>query len=251
MTPEILVPSYSLPLVLASFLVSALGAYTALTAMTLHRGRGGVNRFNVFLAGLSLGGVGIWSMHFLGMTAWHVDMALGYRLPETLVSLAAAVAASTVALGYMAAGPFSLRRLAVAGPVTGLGVAGMHYLGMYSMRFGGYFDWNLATVALSVLIAMATATVALWLAFHVVSQRHRVAASLLMAAAVSTMHYTGMAAADVVCTTQNRMARLAGLLTPGDLPLMVIMVAVGIAIFITTDLLIQRAFRQPAALRTR
>lgn len=236
-------PSYDSALVVASFLISALGAYSALTAMSLHRSQGRVSRFNVFLAALALGGVGIWSMHFLGMLAWHVELAVGYRLVETVVSLVAAVLASALALGYMAAGPFTFSRLAVAGTLTGVGVAAMHYLGMHSMRFGGYFDWNLVIVAGSVLIAVVAATAALWLAFHVQGRAHRVAASFVMAGAVCTMHYTGMAAASVVCTTSTPKAWLPGLLRPADLPMLVIVVALGVAAFIAMDLLIQRTAR--------
>lgn len=250
MVPQVLDPSYNLALVVASFMISALGAYTALTAMSLHRARGSISLFNVFLAGLALGGVGIWSMHFLGMLAWDVDLAIGYRLSETLVSLVAAIAASALALGYLAAGRFTFARLAVAGTLTGLGVAAMHYLGMYSMRFGGYFDWNLAVVFGSVLIAVVAATAALWLAFHVRSHLHRVAASFVMAGAVCTMHYTGMAAASVVCTTTDRKAWLPDLLRPADLPMLVIIVALSVAGFIAMDTLIQRTTRHSGTARS-
>ena len=33
----------------------------------------------------------------------------------------------------------------------------MHCLGMYGMRFGGYFDWSTGLVALSVVIAIVGA----------------------------------------------------------------------------------------------
>lgn len=248
MTPEILDPTYDLLLVVASFFVSALGAYAALAAASVVRKADGrVSRLNATLAGLALGGVGIWSMHFLGMLAWDAGIAVGYRPVETAVSFVAAVAASAIALGYMAAGEFSYRRLAVAGPLTGLGVSAMHFLGMGSMRFGGYLDWNLAVVALAIGIAVAAASAALWLAFHTRSRAHRVGAALLMATAVCTMHYTGMAAADVVCTTADRALRLPGLLYGGDLQTLVIVLAVSAALLVGMDALFQWMTRQTAA----
>ncbi|HSW04427.1 MHYT domain-containing protein [Aquabacterium sp.] len=241
MTPELLPVTYAPLLVALSYLVSALGAFTALSAAAAaHRTNRQVNRFNIFLAGLALGGVGIWSMHFVGMLGWKVQLGVGYRLLETIVSLVAAVIVSALALGFVAADPTQLRRILLAGPLAGIGVAVMHYLGMYSMSFGGYFDWDATIVGISVLIAMFAATAALWLAFRTRERWHRITAALVMAAAVCTMHYTGMAAASVVCTTSNRYAVSPDLLRPSDLPWFVTLVAFSVAFMIAIDLRMQR-----------
>jgi NO-binding membrane sensor protein with MHYT domain len=243
MNPEVIATDHRLGLVLLSFAISAIGAYTALAAAAaaVRRSRPGhLDRLNVVLAGLSLGGIAIWAMHFIGMIAWQVEIGVGYRLLETLVSLVAAVVVSTVALGWVVASGGKLSRIAVAGPLAGLGVAAMHYLGMASMRFSGYFVWDMAIVALSVFIAMAAASAALWLAFRTPSRSHRAGAALLMAGAVCTMHYTGMAGATVVCTSREPNPLLAQLLRPADLPVPVIAVAGCIALIIGLDLWMQR-----------
>ena len=241
MTQELLPVTYSPLLVALSYAISAAGAYTALSAAGAARPVGQrVNRLNIFLAGLALGGIGIWSMHFIGMVAWKADLSVGYRPLETIVSLVAAVLVSSLALGYVASGPVTLRRLLVAGPLAGVGVAVMHYLGMHSMQFGGFFEWDAKVIGVSVLIAMVAATAALWLAFNTRDRRHRVVAALVMAAAVCTMHYTGMAAASVICTSNTRYTMLPDLLRPSDLPVIVLILAVGVACMIAADLLIQR-----------
>lgn len=241
MAPEVLATAFDTNWVAISFIVSVIGAYTALwVAPSVAGGGGKVNWFNAGLSGLALGGVGIWSMHFLGMLAYEVPLAVGYRLAELVVSLVAAVFVSSLAIGYMAARPFTFRRLAVAGPLAGLGVAVMHYLGMYGMRFGGYFDWDWSIVALSVVIAVVAASAALWLAFHAKRRAHRMAAATVMGVAVCTMHYTGMAAASVVCTTANRRAFLPDLLRPSDLGAAIVVVAVGVAAMIAMDVFLQR-----------
>ncbi len=237
-------PSYDTALVVASFLISALGAYCALAAMALVRGRDGrVSKLNAVFAGLALGGVGIWSMHFLGMMAWSIDAPTGYEPMETAFSLLLAVGASVLALGYMAAGPFTLRRLLVAGPLAGLGVAGMHFVGMGSMRFAGTLQWNFGLVVLSVVIAVVAATAALWLAFAVRGRSHRVGAAFVMASAVSLMHYTGMAAADVLCSTGDRTIGLPGLLYRSDLMTMVVSVALAVVAIMGIDVFFQRVLR--------
>lgn len=242
MNPEVLVASFDAGWVALSFVISVIGSYTALWVAPSVAGphSGQVNWFNAALSGLALGGVGIWSMHFLGMLAYEVPLAVGYRLFELVVSLVAAVVVSALAIGYMSARAFAWQRLLVAGPLAGLGVAVMHYLGMFGMRFGGFFDWNLPVVLLSVLIAVVAASAALWLAFHTRSASKRAGAALVMGAAVCSMHYTGMAAASVVCTTENRGALLPGLLRAGDLGLAIAVVAIGIALMVATDVAIQR-----------
>lgn len=241
MNPTLLNASYSMPLVALSFAVSMIGSLTALSAAAAaRRPDRSVNRLNIGMSGLALGGVGIWATHFIGMVAWSVDLRVGYQLFTTLASLAAAVLVSTSALGYVAAEPLNLRRLLVAGPLAGVGVAAMHYVGMASMTFGGFFDWNLPLVGLSLLIAVIAATAALWLAFHTRARSHRVAASAIMAAAVCAMHYTGMAAASVVCTARDRVLPY-DLLRPGEMPLLVLAVSLCVAGVIAVDLLAQRA----------
>lgn len=241
MTPEVLPTSFDALLVALSILVSFCGAYSALAAAThIRRADGSVNLLNAALAGVALGGVGIWAMHFLGMEAWKTGLAMGYGPIGTVLSLLVAVAASAVALGYMAAARFSMKRLAVAGPLAGLGVSAMHFVGMDAMRFGGFLEWHIGLTLLAVLIAVVAASAALWLAFHVRRVKHRAGAALLMAVAVCAMHYTGMAAADVVCTTADRYARIAGLLYSDDMKLLVAVVAVGISLMVGLDALLQR-----------
>jgi NO-binding membrane sensor protein with MHYT domain len=241
MTPVLLPVAYDLPMIILSWVVSAIGAFTALSAIGRARQTttGRVDRFNVLMAGVALGGVGIWAMHFIGMLGWRVDLGVGYRLLETMVSLVAAIIVSTLALGFVAAGP-ALWRVLVAGPVAGIGVTVMHYLGMYSMRFNGFFAWDWNIVALSAAIAMTAATAALWLAFNTHRLWHRALAAPVMATAVVLMHYTGMTAASVMCTTANRKAMLPDLLRPSDLPVLVLTISLGVALMIGTDLTIQK-----------
>lgn len=252
MTPEVLPTSFDTLLVAVSILVSFCGAYAALaSAAHIRSADGTVNPLNALLAGVALGGVGIWSMHFLGMEAWKTGLAVGYGAIGTVLSLLVAVLASAVALGYMAAAHFSWQRLAVAGPLAGLGVSAMHFLGMDAMRFGGFLEWHVGRTLLAVLIAVVAATAALWLAFHVRSAKHRVAAAAVMALAVCAMHYTGMAAADVVCTTTDRYARIAGLLYSDDMKLLVGVVGVGIALMVGLDALLQRITQTRDSLSSR
>ena len=68
----------------------------------------------------------------------------------------------------------------------------MHYTGMASMNVHGHMHHDLFWVLAATLIAPVATTVALWCASRLDGLPAIMSASLLMGAAVSLMHYTGM-----------------------------------------------------------
>ena len=241
---EIAQTSYQTGLVALSYAIAVLGSFVALTAARrIHGSRGGIQWLNVLAAGAALGGIGVWSMHFTGMLALNLGMGTGYSMAETLISLIAAVAATSAALAFVAQRPESGARVLGAGVLLGLGVAFMHYLGMVGMRFPGVITWDWGVVALSVAIAVAAASAALWLAFRTRSVGTRLLAAAVMGVAVCAMHYTGMAAADFICTTPaQRFATPQGLgvISSMDLALLTPLVAISMAALIGYDQILQR-----------
>lgn len=186
-----------------SFLVSALGAYVALLAAGRVRDEsrdGQVHLGYVGLAALALGGVGIWSMHFIGMQAQLLPFAVGYQVGLTILSLVVAVVFSGLAIWFVAAPSVNPWRYLIGGVFAGAAVAAMHYIGVAAMRMPGFFEWRPSMVLLSIVIAIAAATAALWLAFNLVTERQRILAAGVMALAVCGMHYTGALAGPVICT---------------------------------------------------
>lgn len=143
-------------------------------------------------------GCGIWTMHFIAMIGFQVEETrIRYDAGLTLLSLAVAVIVVGIGVfivGYRGAGTANL---ALAGTVTGLGVAAMHYLGMYAMRINGAISYDVLTVSLSIVIAIVAATAALWAAVTIRGFMTSLGASLVMGVAVSGMHYTAMAAVSV------------------------------------------------------
>lgn len=249
---ELLSPSYKISLVLLSYVLAVVGSFIALTAARRIRfGEQGVSFFNLLAASTALGGIGVWSMHFTGMLALNLGMASGYSMLETVVSLIAAIGATAAALAYVAKDPGSSRRILLAGALLGLGVAVMHYLGMFGMRFPGFIVWSKELIALSVVIAMVAASAALWLAFRTGSVGLRLVAALVMGVAVCSMHYTGMAAADFVCTSSpaERFSTMQGFLviSAADLPALTGILAVGMSLMIAYEQWLQKAFDRPHA----
>ncbi|MEW1648658.1 MHYT domain-containing protein [Streptomyces sp. NPDC091219] len=189
---------YGLVTPAAAYLMACLGSLLGLRCVvrTLH-GDPGWRPGWLVLGATSLG-CGIWTMHFIAMTGFTLQQApITYDVPLTILSLAVAivvVAAGVFIVGYRGAAPATL---AVAGGITGLGVATMHYLGMYAMRLNGDIRYDPVIVGLSVIIAVIAATAALWAAVSVRGLLRSLGAAMVMGVAVCGMHYTGMAAVSV------------------------------------------------------
>lgn len=95
----------------------------------------------------------------------------------------------------------SLGRLILGGVTAALGACFMHYIGMLAMEFPGEVVWRPEMVFVSCLIAAVAGTAAFLILFRLLSlfpdlEVLRLASALLMAIAVSAMHYTGMSAAQ-------------------------------------------------------
>lgn len=207
MSPGEVVPlSFNGSLVALSFLIAALGSYVALLAAAGIRAEtqdGEIRLGYICIGAVAMGGVGIWSMHFIGMVAQNLPFEVGYQVGLTTLSFLVAAGFSGWAFWYVGRDRYTFFRCLVGGSAAGFGVASMHYLGMSAMRMPAVLLWDLPLVVLSVLIAVVAATAALWLAFNTQNERQRVGAAILMAVAVCGMHYTGAAAGSVVCTTPN------------------------------------------------
>ncbi|WP_137188924.1 putative bifunctional diguanylate cyclase/phosphodiesterase [Stenotrophomonas rhizophila] len=193
--------TYSQSLVVFSLLVAILASYTALDmAGRLASTQGRVARW--WLAGGAAAmGLGIWSMHFIGMLAFHLPIPVGYDLGITLFSLAVSVGASAYALWLVSRPALPWTRLCAGAVLMGLGIAAMHYLGMAALQMQPGIEYDPFWFTLSLVIAVVAAGAALWIAFRLRLEQRRALllrgmASVVMGLAIVGMHYTGMAAAN-------------------------------------------------------
>ena len=195
-------------LVAVSFIVAVFASYTALElAERLRASRGYARWFWQTAAAIVLGG-GVWSMHFIAILAFQIPLSHAYD--PFLTILSGMVAIGAVACGLQVVqNKATWPRIVVAGVLVGFGVATMHYAGMAALRLPGQVYYEPGLFALSVLIAVAAATLALWLAYYLRFAWQRGAAALVMALAVCGMHYTGMAATVIVAGPAN-LSRLDG-----------------------------------------
>ena len=191
--------SYGLLNPLLGYAMSCLGAFLGLRCVILARAYEGAARARwLTLAAVSIGAVGIWAMHFIAMLGFSVPgEPILYNVPMTIGSMLLAVAVVGVGLFIVGFGDGGWPRLLAGGVIIGVGVAAMHYMGMGAMSMPGSMSYNAPLVALSVLIAIAAGTAALWIGTWVRSMAATLGAALVMGIAVTGMHYTGMAALHV------------------------------------------------------
>ncbi|AMD46421.1 hypothetical protein BTL50_07300 [Bordetella holmesii] len=145
-------------------------------------------------------GLGIWSMHFVGMLAFSLPISLGYDLALTGLSLVIAICSSAFALWVVTRSSLPRLRLVGAALLMGCGIAAMHYVGMEAMRMYPAIEYSPGLFFLSVVVAIVASGAALWITHNLRLTRpgapaYRVFAAVVMGLAIVGMHYTGMAAA--------------------------------------------------------
>lgn len=148
-------------------------------------------------AGTAIGS-GIWIMHLIVMLGFGLEGSpVRYDVPLTMLSLLAAIILTGCGLFAVTNSRSPARGIVLGGLCLGLGIAGMHYLGTAAMQFHGTMHHDLALVAISVVIAVAAAMTAMWLALTVRGFRGTLVSALVMGAAATLTEYTGIAALDV------------------------------------------------------
>jgi NO-binding membrane sensor protein with MHYT domain len=189
-------------LVALSIGVAIIASFVALDLVSRVAAMRAVRAARYWLAGGAVSmGIGIWSMHFIGMLAFRLPMPMAYDTAGTLLSLSIAVLVSGFALHTASSREVNANRLASAGICMGLGIAALHYAGMEAMEVEPAIRYDPMLVMVSIAIAVAASITALRIAFEVRTKtapgalRKKAYAAVVMGIAIAGMHYTAMAAA--------------------------------------------------------
>lgn len=189
---------YSMPLVVLSFFIAFAASYTALFINRRIRENGFFHK-NVWLTLASLAmGLGIWSMHFIGMSALMLPIHMEYRVSTTIFSIVPAIIASYIAFYFANRKNTSIFTFITAGIFMGLGISSMHYIGMAAMEMDAEYYYKPSVFILSIIIAMGASFASLYI-FSIISKSMdriaiKIVTAILMATAITSMHYTGMVA---------------------------------------------------------
>lgn len=195
------IPSY----VVLSYLVAFISAYAALSfSMGIVKAQKLISQNISYHFGSLVLGMGIWSMHFIGMLAYKMDMYVEYDPLLTALSALPAIIASYLVLNIIKHKAIKLKTLILRALVLGFGICVMHYMGMYAMHMDADIVYRIDLFALSFLIAVGASGGALYI-FHILTHEltrlkftYKILSAALMAAGICAMHYTGMHAMSFV-----------------------------------------------------
>jgi signal transduction histidine kinase len=191
-------------LVVLSIAISVLVSYAALCIVGRIRAADSDNKRHLWLlAGSLTMGIGVWAMHFIGMLALKLPIAVSYDLLLTLLSIGAAILSSYVGFALISRPKISKIALIVC-LVMGSGVGSMHFIGMAAMQ--GISRQLIMQYEPKLLLVTNLFVVLLWgfalsVDFFVDNSKKKrstlwakIGAALIMGSAWCGLHYTAMAA---------------------------------------------------------
>jgi diguanylate cyclase (GGDEF)-like protein len=200
---------YDLKLVALSLVIAVIASYSALELAGRVSQAKGRTSWVWLIGGAIAMGIGIWSMHFVGMLAFHLPIPVAHDARITMLSMAIAVVVSAPGLFVASRPALTGTNITAGATLMGIGISAMHYTGMHAMQMSPPIEYNPPLFVASVVIAIVASGAALWMAFNLRHRRSglavltRLGSAVVMGLAITGMHYTGMAAAqfapDSVC----------------------------------------------------
>ncbi|GGC92196.1 EAL domain-containing protein [Vreelandella lutescens] len=202
---------HDIPLVMLSWLVALAASFASLEIIRLvGRISSSLWRRTWLIAGASVMGAGVWSMHFVGMHAYRLDFHVSHSHLLTLLSILPAIVGSLVAMTLLCREHLTHRTLIIAGTSLGLGIGVMHYSGMAAMRMPATLYYALDLFLASLVVAVGLGVLSAY-AYRLCRmengkahyQRYAFLSALCISLAVSGMHYVAMQAAWFVPLEAN------------------------------------------------
>ncbi|WP_027964841.1 putative bifunctional diguanylate cyclase/phosphodiesterase [Halalkalibacillus halophilus] len=224
---------YNLSLVSLSIIIAIVASYAAIT-LNERLMRVGIMHYTywIILASLTMG-LGIWAMHFIGMSAYESSASFSYNWFLTGLSVLPAIGASLIAFWLVYIRKIHKLVFIIAGIVMGIGIAGMHYMGMEAMQIpNGYLSYDMMWLILSVVVAILISLLALYILMNqggALKWHHKAIVSLLLGFGISSMHYTGMRATTLV-VNESQMEMASGSAHSMEIVVMAVTAIIGIMI---------------------
>lgn len=231
---------YSVPIIILSIAIACCASYTAISMNQRMKENSFFHKsFWLILSSLAMG-LGIWSMHFIGMSAFMLPLQMEHDVLLTTISALPAVFFSYVAFAFAnRAKHNTIFSTISAAVIMGLGISLMHYIGMMAMEMEAEHYYRIWPLLVSIIIAVLVSFVALFifskLQKYMGNRLIKLLTSILLGLAITSMHYTGML--SVVFYVEERMLINSHHMHQMDMTLMITVVTVGITLlFLLTGL---------------
>ncbi|WP_029086418.1 MHYT domain-containing protein [Brevundimonas aveniformis] len=192
-----LTTEHDLRLVVLAALVCLIGVCAAVRLFVHSREVDGT----IGLAWLALTGVvagaSVWATHFIAMLGYDPSFEAGYEPVGTVASLMIAIVGAIGAFSMWHLRPGKLGTIASGLILAGV-IGAMHYIGMNAFQTKGVIVWDPVLVTASFVLAMAIAPLALLALGKSQRWRATFVATGLLAVAICSLHFTGMAAVTIM-----------------------------------------------------
>lgn len=185
---------YSIPVVIISFFLICIASYTALE-MNNRTEYHTIFPQNVWLVlGAIALGFGIWSMHFVGMFAFSLPIAIRFDRFLTMISIVPALLASFLSFYIAKRALKSSWYKHISGVITGIGAIVTFYVVMLAMNTEAYYTVNFGVLSLAIITTIIFSIVSNWIYGSIKRSRiTQLLASIVLSIAVCSMHYIGVA----------------------------------------------------------
>jgi diguanylate cyclase (GGDEF)-like protein len=183
-------------LVVAS-LVCVIGSLISMRLFARTRRTTGGKRVHWLLLSAIVCGCTIWTTHFIAMLGYEPPVIHAYDPILTLVSLLIAIGASLAAF-VVSSSTRSSFMIEAGGAILGLGVAAMHFTGMFAFVMTGYFVWDMTMVVVAVMLGAVFGAVAMNRIARPVTRFCKYGSSIALVLAIVSMHFTAMGSFSIV-----------------------------------------------------
>ncbi|KAJ3498663.1 hypothetical protein NLG97_g949 [Lecanicillium saksenae] len=206
--------SFHAGFVCLSYAVSLVGAGSTLELMRRRTSHKGYHNFFLLAgAAMCMGGIAIWSMHFIGNRALFIfdgqsDLQVAYSTGLTVASMFVPILVLLLAfLAVTNNDRVQWWKISLAGSLSGGAICGMHYLGNASIS-NYRCTYTIAYVVGAAIIAVSASTAALAIFFVFESSWktawwRRVLCAAVLAGAVSGMHWCAAVGTQYVLVGQR------------------------------------------------
>ena len=191
---------YDLELVIYSIVAAFILCYLATLSIQQLRIRSSQNKHHkifLILSGFLLG-LAVWISFFLVILATDIPNTFHFDYGLALVSFLISFIASTFAIWTTALFHLNITRLILGSILMGLGIAGMHYVGIMGLLIDNYLViYQPIIMVFTVLLAICGAGFAIYFNFHkkkklIHKSFNQVGFASIMAFSIVGMHYAGM-----------------------------------------------------------
>jgi diguanylate cyclase len=200
---EISFSNYNYILVTLSIITSIVSSYAAFDLLSRARGSKGKKKMIWLISSGFILGIGMWSMHFIGMFSIRLPFPIEYRLLNVFLSLIVTIFLSGMSLLLVVQRKLFNYQYFLSGILLVSGINIMHYIGMASMHVHYSMEYTNYISLIAILFTWLFSTLSFkgfWLSDFKIAYpfRNKLLSAIFMGTAISGSHFINQFAAKMI-----------------------------------------------------